>query len=135
MQGAVTKSEKNTNYLRIRNMAKDIRDSSQHMVAHELLEHELVDLKNTITRSLSEQSSAIKSIAVPVTKLQLDIAVISEKLKHSATNDDISSAIARCQSKHPQSYHPPNYKAIGAMIAAVIAAVGAAIASAAGAFN
>ena len=108
----------------------NIKDTGEHLVAHELLEREIKQLNrslrgsmDTVSIALDQVNGMMRKVDGNVQSLQRDFAVTQEKLAHVATDRDLSTAIATCQQTH---HKPPNWKAITALITGVIAAVAAA---------
>ena len=101
----------------------NLKDSGEHLVAHEILERELVGLHRNFNKSMGTMITAVEEIRDNVRELREDSAVTREKLRHVATDNDVSQAV----SLHNVEEHvrkPINWKGITALITGVIAAVG-----------
>lgn len=107
-------------------MPRDLKDSAQHAVAHELLEARVSDLSDTFKRSIRPLVENVERIGQDVQDLKMSFAVTAEKIKHLATDDDVVRAVSHCQANN---HRPINWKAVGAVITATVAAIGAAIVS------
>lgn len=109
----------------------NIRDTGEHLVAHEILEREMKHLSRSLRGSMDSVASSMdnvngtmKEVCETVQSLQMDFAVTQEKLEHVATDKDLSTAIATCQRSHDK---PINWKGITALITGIIAAIAAAV--------
>jgi len=112
----------------------NIKDTGEHLVAHELLEREIKQLNrslrgsmDTVSIALDQVNGMMRKVDGNVQSLQRDFAVTQEKFEHVATGQDLSTAIATCSQNHfERASKPVNWKAITALITGVIAAVAAA---------
>lgn len=106
---------------------KTIRDSAEHLVAHELLERDVRSLRKTVETSIGALADSVSSVVDGVGEIKRELAVTCEKMRHLATDADISAAISRCQIVHkPQ---PTNWKMLTTLITATIAAIATAVVS------
>ena len=103
----------------------NLKDSGEHLVAHEILERELVGLHRNFNKSMDVMTTAVEEIRDNVRELREDSAVTREKLRHVATDSDISQAISVCQTT-THAKKPVNWKGITALITGIIAAAAAA---------
>jgi len=102
----------------------DLKDSGEHLVAHEILEREVVGIHKTLNRSMEVLTDSIEEIRMKIRSMSEDSAVTREKLNHLASDSDVSQAIALCRATHEKK--PINWKGITALITGVIAAIAAA---------
>jgi len=113
----------------------NIKDSGEHLVAHEILEREMKHLSRSLRGSMDSVSSALDQVNGTVRKvdenvqaLQKNFAVTQEKFEHVVTDKDLSKAINNCQRGHFERLSKPiNWKGITALITGIIAAIAAAV--------
>ena len=106
----------------------NLRDTGEHLVAHEILEREIVGLQKTVNRSMDVMADSIEEINANMRSLSENSAVTREKLNHLASDNDVSQAISICQATN-HTVKPINWKGITAMITGIIiAATGGAVA-------
>ena len=102
----------------------NLRDSGEHLVAHEVLERELRGLSKNLNRSMDVMIGTVEEIRGGIQELREDSAVTQEKLKHVATDMYVSQAISICRDGHAKK-QPINWKGITALVTGIIAAVAA----------
>ena len=102
----------------------NLKNSGEHLVAHEILERELVGLHKNFNQSMDVMTEVVEEIRDNVRDLREDSAVTREKLEHVATDMDVSQAIAACRDGHAKK-PPINWKGITALVTGIIAAVAA----------
>lgn len=102
----------------------DLKDSGEHLVAHEILEREVVGIHKTLNRSMDVITDSIEETRMKMRSMSEDLAVVRERLNHVASDSDVSQAISICRASHEKK--PVNWKGITALITGIIAAIAAA---------
>ena len=111
---------------------RSIKDTGEHIVAHVELEAEIRAMREHWTRSLTRVSAQVERVSVLVGDVRDEVIKINENLKHVPCDADISQIMSvHLKEEHSAKksitprQQPLDWKAFGAMIAAIIAAVSA----------
>lgn len=101
---------------------RDLSDSGRHAVEHELLRYAIDEIRDR----LGDLVTSIRSTGEATTECRDEIVHLRADLRHTASREDLVTAIAACRTSRQVTTTPAiDWRAIGRMVAIIIAAVSA----------